>query len=314
MVRNQQHIMVRLGKLAATLAVLAASSATNACGTDGVAVQILGSGGPSVVDQRASASNIVWVDGRARVLVDAGGGAFLRFAESSAKIEDLSLIAITHLHADHVADLPALVKSGYFSDRTRVLPISGPSGGNDFPSLSEFLNAEFSEPRGAFRYLSGSLDGSDGFFKLEPRQVPANTKKPFEVFRDADLTVTAVSVPHGPVPALAYRVDVRGMHLVFSGDQNGSADSFWRLATNADLLIMAHAVPEDADPVARKVHATPSAIGLGAGQSRVKHMILTHLMARSLRTLDANIALIRKSYTGKLDIATDLACYPVPAP
>jgi ribonuclease BN (tRNA processing enzyme) len=35
-------------------------------------------------------------------------------------------IAITHLHTDHVADLPALLKGGYFFDRSRPLPLLGP--------------------------------------------------------------------------------------------------------------------------------------------------------------------------------------------
>jgi len=38
-----------------------------------------------------------------------GGGAFLRFGQAQAKLSDLSLIAISHLHPDHVSDLPALL-------------------------------------------------------------------------------------------------------------------------------------------------------------------------------------------------------------
>ena len=38
---------------------------------DGVAVQVLGSGGPIADDARASTGYIVWIDGHSRVLVDA---------------------------------------------------------------------------------------------------------------------------------------------------------------------------------------------------------------------------------------------------
>jgi len=44
-----------------------------------ISLQILGSGGPEF-SQRASSSYIIWVDGKVKVLVDAGGGAFLRFS------------------------------------------------------------------------------------------------------------------------------------------------------------------------------------------------------------------------------------------
>jgi len=39
------------------------------CGGEGVAVQVLGSGGPELQDKRASSSYLVWQDGQARVLV-----------------------------------------------------------------------------------------------------------------------------------------------------------------------------------------------------------------------------------------------------
>ena len=47
-----------------------------------LAVQVLGSGGPDANDARASAGYILWIDGQARLLVDAGGGVFLRFVLS----------------------------------------------------------------------------------------------------------------------------------------------------------------------------------------------------------------------------------------
>ncbi|HEX4202287.1 MAG TPA: hypothetical protein VHY59_12260 [Chthoniobacterales bacterium] len=37
------------------------------CGEKGIAVQVLGSGGPELQDKRASSSYLVWQDGQARV-------------------------------------------------------------------------------------------------------------------------------------------------------------------------------------------------------------------------------------------------------
>ena len=81
------------------------------CGTGGVALQVLGSGGPELQDKRASTSYLVWRGGVPRVLVDSGGGSALRFGESGATMSDLDVILLTHLHVDHTADLTALVKS-----------------------------------------------------------------------------------------------------------------------------------------------------------------------------------------------------------
>jgi len=61
------------------------SANAQTCGEEGVAVQVLGSGGPELQDKRASSSYLIWQEGQARVLVDAGGGSALRFGESGGK-------------------------------------------------------------------------------------------------------------------------------------------------------------------------------------------------------------------------------------
>ena len=76
-----------------------------------VILQVLGSGGPESGDKRASSGYIVWIDGKSKVLVDFGGGTSLRFEEVGARIKDVDIILLTHLHVDHTADLPALLKS-----------------------------------------------------------------------------------------------------------------------------------------------------------------------------------------------------------
>src|ERR1041384_6842355 len=115
-----------------------------------VAVQILGSGGPRTNGDRASASYLLWVGSQAKVLIDTGGGAFLRFGQSDAKLNDLSFVGISHLHPDHVSDLPALL---WLSNQVRKepLPIVGPSGNEIAPSFPTFLSRLFDEKNGAFK-------------------------------------------------------------------------------------------------------------------------------------------------------------------
>jgi hypothetical protein len=105
--------------------VLLPSACALSCGAQGVAAQVLGSGGPELQDKRASSSYLVWENGQARVLIDAGGGSALRFGESGAQMSQLAVLLFTHFHVDHSADFPALIKSSWFEDRTRPLPIYG---------------------------------------------------------------------------------------------------------------------------------------------------------------------------------------------
>lgn len=301
--------------LAAVCAVLCmslaqpVSAAPSSCGASGIALQVLGSGGPEAANDRASSGYLVWQDGRARLLVDAGSGITPRFGASGAKIEDLELIAISHLHADHSAALLGLVKAGFFSERAAPLPVSGPPDGEAFAGMKRFVTVAFDAKQGAYPYLSWALDGEGGPFTLKPQEVTGDGVT--RVLEADGLAVDAVSVAHGPVPALGYLVTIGDKRIAFTGDQNGDNPVFWEIAKGADLAIAHSAIPEDAGKVETALHARPSEIGRNAAGAGVAHLVLSHLMLRSLATLDENVAIIGKAFDGKIDVATDLACYPL---
>lgn len=281
------------------------------CGSEGVAVQVLGSGGPELQDKRASSSYLVWQNGRPRVLVDAGGGSALRFGESGAQMSDLDLILFTHFHVDHSADFSALIKSSWFEDRKRPLPIYGPAGNDFMPSAVEFVSGFFGDKRGVYRYLSELLvPGEQGSYKLQPH-IAAGTTAPAAVFQSGDLAVYSVRVIHGGVPALAWRVEIAGKRIVFSGDTNGEGEGLPRLAAGADLFIAHNAVPEGATGVERNLHMPPSVIGQIAAQAHVKHLVLSHRMLRTLGKETQTQSEIEKHFSGPIDFANDLDCFPV---
>ena len=285
------------------------SAAAQSCGSQGIAVQVLGSGGPELQDKRASSSYLVWEDGRARVLVDAGGGSALRFGESGAQVSQLDVIFFSHFHVDHSGDFSALIKSSWFEDRKRSLPIYGPEGNDFMPATTDFV-ADFFGEHGAYRYLSELLvTGEEGSYKLQPHNV-AGTTKPTAVFRDGNLAAYAVRVVHGGVPALAWRVEVGGKLIVFSGDTNGEG-GLTQLAANADLFIAHNAVTEGAVGVERRLHMPPSVIGQIAEDAHVKHLVLSHRMLRTLGKENQTQGEIKKRFSGPMEFANDLDCFPV---
>jgi ribonuclease BN (tRNA processing enzyme) len=89
------------------------------CNDHSVTLQILGSGGPEIDDQRASSSYLVWADNKAVALIDMGDGASLNYELSGAKFNDLDIVTFNHFHADHSAYFPVLVKASYFSTADR---------------------------------------------------------------------------------------------------------------------------------------------------------------------------------------------------
>jgi len=275
----------------------------------GVAIQVLGSGGPIADDARASSSYLVWVDSKARVMIDVGGGSFLRFGEAVATFTDLDFIGLSHFHTDHSADFPALLKSGYFANRDRPLTVSGPSGNSRFPGLQQYLNSMIGPDSGAYAYLSGYLDGSGGLPPLASQEVDNEIPTSLDLLpENNEISIFAMRVPHGIVPTVAYRIEVGGKSIVFASDQNGSDAGFSEFASNASVLVMHMPIPENADAGARQLHAVPSKIAAIAESAQADTLLLSHFMARSLRSLDSSVTIIDDGYNGALTLAEDLYC------
>ncbi|MGA7626358.1 MAG: MBL fold metallo-hydrolase [Candidatus Acidiferrales bacterium] len=287
------------------------STGAQSCGAHGIAIQVLGSGGPELQDKRASSSYLIWVDGQAKLLMDAGGGSALRFGESGAQMSQLDVILFSHFHVDHSADFSALIKSSWFEDRSRPLPIYGPPGNDFMPATTEFVSDFFAGNHGVYRYLSELLDPDEqGSFKMQPHNVDAG-ETPVVAFRSDGIAASAVRVIHGGVPALAWRIEVRGKVIGYSGDTNGEGAGLVRIAAKADVFIAHNAVPEGVTGIERRLHMPPSVIGEVAAEAQVKNLVLSHRMLRTLGKEAQTEAEIRKRYSGPLAFANDLDCFPI---
>ena len=289
------------------LAALASMSmAAEDCSAHGIRLQVLGSGGPELDDGRASASYLVWRGDRALVLVDAGTGSALHFEEAGARFADLRAMLLTHLHVDHSADLPAYVKGGYFTRRNENLQIFGPAGNSLMPATSAYLQALIGQG-GAFAYLADHLDAqAKSAFKLVAYDVPVGARKVYRYELEPDLAVAAVPVHHGPVAALAWRVDIGACSITFSGDMSGDFNILPTLAKGTDLLVMHNAVPEGAAGVALRLHMLPSEIGQIAQASGAKQLLLSHRMKRTLGVEQETLNQVREHYQGAVTFAEDL--------
>jgi len=283
--------------------------ANTGCGVSGVWLQVLGSGGPELDDGRASSGYLIWNNGKARLLIDMGSGTMLHFEQSGALVNDLDAIMFSHFHVDHSSDFPALIKAAFFTDRSRDLPVYGPSGNRFMPSLKAFMNDLFWVD-GAYQYLNRYLDGTD-IYRLIPHEVDVTKMKQQQVLSDSQYRLTAVPVHHGALPALAWRVDVEGKSIVFSGDMNNDNHTLAALAQKADLLIAHNAVPEGTTGVARNLHMPPSVIGQIAAKAQVKQLILSHRMKRTLgvEQLLATTKQIKNYYHGAMRFADDMQCF-----
>lgn len=182
-------------------------------------VVILGTGTPVVDAYRAGSSIAVIHRGRA-FLFDIGSGAVRRALEARYKYDIPSLypthieaVFITHMHSDHVMDLPELAHTLWWR-RPKRLRAFGPVGLNVMAQNAPNMFATDTEIR--LNSVQPKLR-NDGF------EIEATEIEPGIIFETDGMTVEAFPVPHGDIkPAFGYKVVTDDMSIVISGDTAAS--------------------------------------------------------------------------------------------
>jgi len=278
-----------------------------------LSVLVLGSGGPRL-SSRASVGNLLFVDGKARILVDAGPGTFARAGEAGVDLSALDTVLLTHLHVDHSAELPAFVKARALEAGAAVhLRVFGPTGNPLFPSTVSFVEGLFG-PRGLYRYLRDF--GAE--MRVSAEDVPARLGSPPRTLRVAgDMALTGQAIHHGDTPAVAFRIGVGRRSVVFSGDVDPSGlPALAQLAKGADLLVVSCAVldPPGSPEALYQRHSPPQRLAETAAVAGVRALLLTHLPPAVLAQKAQVLASVRTAFSGAVTFAEDGLRLSVEAP
>ncbi len=287
----------------------APSTATSAAGLQ---LLVLGSGGPGA-EGRASSSYLLSIDGVARILLDAGPGSFVRLGEAQVDLGALDVILLTHLHVDHAAELPGIVKARAVAAGHPIhFDVFGPAGhpahGDvpSFPSTRRFMDLLFGAD-GAFAYLRDFAAPVSYTVQDLPRpSAPAD--RPEIIYRKAGVLISAIRGHHDDAPAIIYRVEMGGRSIVFSGDIDAQGlPALARIAQGADLLVFDAVVldPPGSPEILYSLHSPPKAIGELAARDHIGRLLLSHLSPAVEQNRVQVTESIAARYHGSITFATD---------
>lgn len=301
---------------------------------EGLSVLVLGSGSPAATSSgRASAGYLIFTDGTPRVLMDVGGGTFQRLAASGVNIHALDLILLSHLHIDHTADLSAMIKTIYFHSsmagvgRKAPIHIYGPVMNGvafpnnptpQYPSTSTYVDDHYAISHGSERYLNvfaGAISAGASAFSYQVHNLDSKVADArIQTVLDSPdgLSIKAIAVDHGPVPALAFRIEYKGKTLVYSGDTASTGPNMITLAKGADALIYDTAITDTLprNPLFHVLHTSPTRMGEVAAAAQVKHLVFSHITPVTETRLEEVKRVVRaQAYRGKISVAKDLKVY-----
>lgn len=297
----------------------------------GMSVLTLGTAaGPAIRGPHPGMATAVVVDG-GFYLVDFGLGVTRAAHSAGLRGEDLRAGFITHLHSDHVAELP-----GYFlwnwgrpvNGVSAPVPVFGPGADPQAAGAQDSGTAAMVDHLlDAFSYdirirvhdegrpdLRGLIVAADiplpGPVAAAASGNSTPAMEPFLVFEDDAVRVTAILVEHPPVfPAFAFRFDSRYGSVVISGDTT-ECSNMVTLSTGADLLIHEAVnleyfaglgmAPEFLNHQ-QISHTTPPGVGRVAAKAGVPHVVLSHLAG--LATDEEWEAGVRTEFAGTVTVA-----------
>jgi len=284
-------------------------------------VTVLGSGNPWPTRAQASASILVEIGNPERDLLvfDLGTGSLANYAGLKLPVNKLNKVFLTHLHADHTADLITL--SGSFSKVGRAdgpVFVWGPSGTEPRLGTRHFVEA-------IEEALAWDTEAGNGAINPDSMKIVAHEFDFMQtqvVYDENGVKVTSFPVVHAISGAVGYRVDFAGLSFVFSGDTRAAWPLVRASAGGVDLLIHECFPPaaalaaasglsiERATIALNAVHTSPRAAGkvFGLVKPRMAGLWHTLLTPQVIHLLHSELSAV---YDGPVVQTQDLTVFNI---
>lgn len=284
-----------------------------------IRVTILGSGDPFVKKCQASASVLIEVGNEQHDLFffDLGSGSLANFNGLRLPVTSTTKVFISHLHADHVGDMPTLLWSLAKSGRRDPVEVWGPAG--ERPELGTVAYARHLEAAHAWDMESMCGHPGQSGARIIATEVPYD--RTAAVYERNGVRISSFPVIHIINGAVGYRLDYAGRSVVFSGDTR-PCHPLVDACDGADLLIhetfpsapvfaRKAGVPENlAEMIVNGAHTSPAMAGkvferAGARMSAMWHLVVDH------ETVGPVFSEMRTEHDGPVVISQDLTVFNI---
>ena len=284
-----------------------------------IRVTILGSGDPFVRASQSSASVLIEVGNAEGDLFffDLGSGSLANFNGLRLPVTATTKVFLSHLHADHVGDMPTLVWSLAKAGRRDPVEVWGPAAERE--PLGTCAYTAHLEAAHAWDMESMCGHPGQSGARMITTEVPYDTTA--AVYERNGVKISSFPVLHIQNGAVGYRLDYAGCAVVLSGDTR-PCRTLVDAAGGADLLIHetfpAAAVYAKkagvplafAEQIVNGVHTSPSMAGKVFHRAGARMSVMWHL-AVDHQTVGPVYAEMRTQHDGPVVIAQDLTVFNI---
>ena len=199
-----------------------------------IRVTVLGSGDPWIRRSQASGSLLVEVGNPEKdfFFFDLGSGSLANFSALGLPVEATTKLFLSHLHADHIGDVPGLL--GSFAKVGRVDPVEIWGGGSDDPAMG--LTTFVDHMSKAMAWDTASIRGARPTSGCEAIAHEIPFDRPAAVYEANGVAISSFPAIHALSGAVGYSLSYAGRKVVFSGDTRPCRHVV-EAAEGADLLI-----------------------------------------------------------------------------